>query len=122
VKVSNKVQLLLALLLGLVILAWKFHLMPKEFYSIMPVTLKTIKQRCDYRGQRGSCAIFKCGKHVLKTRFSWLKIPPSRGERYLLEGEVSFRNKKEVCAGLDNQDDTYFEVSDMVQIKVDTHE
>lgn len=120
-KAATKVQILFFLLIGILVSAWKFHLLPKELYGIFPVGIKSINQQCDYQRQQGSCAIFKCGKHLMRTRFSWLKIPPSVGEKFLIEGTVYFRNQKEICPGLDGQPDTYFEVDEMIRIKVQNH-
>ena len=120
-KATYKFQLI-GFFLGIILMmTWKYHLLPKEVYGVIPVGLKSINEQCEYRRLSGSCAIFKCGKHLMRTRFSWLKISPSAGEKFILDGEVYFRNKKEVCPGIDGQPDTYFEVNDMIRLRVDNH-
>lgn len=116
-KTSTKVQILLFFAILLAGFAWKFHLLPTGLYGIFPVGIKSIKANCYYRSLQGSCAIFQCDRDVLSTRFSYLNLPPNRQNKYLLKGTVYFRNKKEICAGLNAQPDTYFEVEDMVELQ-----
>ena len=115
-KASGKIQILVVSGSALAVLAWKFHLVPKSLYRIIPVSIKSVQENCYYRRQEGSCAVFQCGRDLMRTRFSYLKLVPNRQNKYLIEGTVYFRNKKEICPGLNSQPDTYFEVDDMVEI------
>lgn len=115
-KTSNKVQLLGFLLILILGIVWKFHLLPKELYGLFPVGIKRIKEICTFRRYEKHCAVFQCGRDLLRPRAAYLKLVPNKQNKFLLEGNVYFRNKTEVCAGLNGQKDTYFEVDNMVEI------
>lgn len=121
-KTSNKVQLALFIAFLLFCFALNFHLLPKSVYSLIPISVKEVHDMCHYRYQQGSCAVFKCKKDFIKVQFSHLKYAPIKDQKYVLHGDVIFRNQKEICAGLNNQDDTYFKLYKMSELKAKNHE